>query len=180
MRRFLVILNLLVLSACATNQANKVRQSELDMSGGSYETKTWKDTLEFKRTSWFLGANLGYDVLIAKLDKNSPFAFWLGNNQEQYATNCRELYIALIYTNSMSMLYTFETPAAIRTQITQLGFEEVSISHFHANIRAHQIFGQWHLRNHKAAGFCYKKMSSRPQEIPLTLPGFETQNLLHK
>ena len=180
MRRFLIFTSIFIFIACASNQANKIRKSEVDMSGGTYKRKSWDDTLTFKRTSWYLGANLAYDVLIARLDKTSPFAFWLDNNQDQYATECREFYIALIYTNAMSILHNLETPAAIRNQITNLGFEEVSVSHFQANVRAHGVYGDWHLKSHKTMGFCYKNMSQIPDQIPISLPGFNMQNILHK
>ena len=178
MRRVLTIGFIIILAACASNTTNRVSKTNVSMSGGEYEQKSWDETLEFKRTSWYIGASLAYDIMIARLDKQSPFRYWLENNQEKLITECKDLYVALIYTNSMSNLLKLQSPAYIRKQITDIGFEEVTMASFQANMSAHNIFGQWHLRNHKFSGFCYKKMSSIPEQISISLPGFKTRNIL--
>lgn len=179
MRGFIKLLPLFLLMACATGPTNKVRQKTVTLTGGVYERKAWDDSLNFSRTSWYLGASLSYDVWLVKLDKNSPFRFWMGNNKEDYA-NCREFYAGLFYSNTMSTQINVESVAAIKKQISDLGFEEVSLNNFKANISAHSVYQDWHLRNHRVAGFCYKKMSSIPSEIPITLPGFKTINAIVK
>ena len=177
MRGFITIFLLLLVSSCASGPSNKVRQKEIGITGGNFERKSWDDTLTFNRTSWYIGASLSYDLWLAKIDKSSPFTNWLESNKNQYG-ECREFYVGLIYTNNLSTSVSLESPASIKKQITELGFDEVSISPFKSHLSAHIVSQQWHLRNHKVAGFCYKKMSSIPKEIPISLPGYKTINAL--
>lgn len=177
MHRFISIIILLLFSSCASGPVNKVRQKEIELTGGIFERKSWDDTLSFKRTSWYVGASLSYDIWLARIDKNSPFTYWMENNKEQYGS-CREFYVGLIYSNSASNLVDLESPASLKKQFADLGFEVVSLSQFRSHLAAHTVFQQWHLRNHRITGFCFKKPSSIPKEIPIFLPGFKTINIL--
>lgn len=177
MRRYISLIILLFVSSCAVGPSNRINQTEINISGGNYKRKSWDDTLYFKRTSWYIGAIMAYDLWIAKVDKNSPFRYWLESNKEDYAS-CSEFYIGLIYSDNGSILLDLESPASIRKQISELGFEIVSTPQFRMYLAAHTVFQQWQLKRHKISGFCYKKMAGAPKEIPISLPGFKTINIL--
>lgn len=180
MRRFLIYTFLLSLISCAMGPANSTKQTHISVTGGNYQQKSWDDSLVFKRTSWFMGATMAYDILITKLDKNSPFSYWLESDQDKFANECSEVYIALIYSYIGSINLDIQSTARITKQISDIGFEEIAAASFRNNIGAHNVFNMWHLGHHKIAGFCYKKLSGAPQEIPVAMPGFKTINILSK
>jgi hypothetical protein len=165
--------------SCATSE-NLVRQSNVIFPGGSFKERTWNDKLDFRRTSWYISSTLAYDVLIARLDSTSPFSLWLESNQKMVADNCRDFYVMLMYTNTNSLILDLESPSEIRKQMTDIGFEEVSIAAYRSYLAAHPIFSDWHLKNHKIAGFCYKNLSNVPKQIFLSLPGFKSIDIISK
>lgn len=184
MQRILIVLTLMAFVGACASSSSRATHSKVTMTGGHYQLKSWDDTLIFSRVSWYIGAIMGYDVLMAKLDKTSPFANWLGNDKEKISNECHDFYITLIYTNTNSMMLNLASPADIKKQIVDLGYEEVSILDFKTNMAAHDIYGQWHLNNHKFSGFCYKHKSNKnisviPKQIPISLPGFKTQNIVN-
>lgn len=177
MRGFIVLIVLVFITSCASGPTNKTSQKEIDLTGGLFERKSWDDSMTFKRTSWYIGATLSYDIWLAKIDKSSPFTNWMENNKEANS-ECREFFVGLIYSNNASTLVNLQSVANIKKQITELGYEEVTLSNFKSHLATHDVYQQWHLRNHRLAGFCYKKMSSIPEEIPVSLPGFRTINII--
>lgn len=177
MHRFITILLLLAFSSCASGPINKTQQNDIHMTGGHFERKSWDDTLVFKKTSWYLGATLGYDLLLTRIDKSSPFNNWLESNSKD-VQNCKEFYVGLIYSYNRSLMFDLESPVYIKNQISELGFKEISIPQFRSHLAAHTVFQQWNLKRYKIAGFCFDKMSSIPKEIPISLPGFKTINVL--
>lgn len=177
MCRFITVFLLLLISSCASGPSAKIRQKDISFSGGNFEYKSWDDSLKFKRTSWYVGATMAYDLWLARIDKNSPFTYWMENNREQYQ-KCREFYVALLYTSRGSRLLDVESPVFIKKQIAEVGFETVTLSQFRNHMAVHTVFQQWNLKKYKIAGFCYNKQSPLPKEIPITLPGYNTINAL--
>lgn len=180
MRGLIKFLPFFLLIACASKgPTNTIRQKKTTLSGGVYERKSWDDSLEFSRSSFYIDTTLAYDIWLTRLDKNSPFFNWMGSNKTT-ALECREFYVGLIYSNTISTQINIASVTSIKAQINKLGFTEMVMPDFKRHISAHNVFQNWHLRGHKVAGFCFSKMSSIPKEIPINLPGFNTINAVVK
>lgn len=172
----LTIVLSLVVSCASTTSNNKTTHTNVRFSDGVYEDKQWSEDLDFYRTSWYKGATLSYDLLLAKVDKSSPYANWFESSKDSYANKCKRFYVGLLYSSDLE-------PASItriKSQISNKGYKTISISQFKSHISSHYVFEQWHLQRHKVVGFCYEGIGEPADRINITLPGFKEENVLSK
>lgn len=176
MYRLIALLSLsLFIGSCATSSpVNKISKSEIVFNGGVYKNLEWDDKLVFKRTSWHYEAKLNYDLLITKLDFNSPFANWLEGGKESLKERCKELYIGIVYASYSAS----STAAALKNEVAENGFSRVSLAPFKIQIAAHHVFKGWNLYSHKVIGFCRETESMNSSKIMVTMPGFKETNIL--
>jgi hypothetical protein len=178
MRGLIIVMGVIafITSCASTRSNNKVTHTDVTFTDGVYKDKEWDEDLDFYRTSWYKGATLTYDLLLAKVDKNSAYANWLESSKESYGKKCKEFYIAMLYSGDQEPT----SIAKIKSGITNSGFKEVSVAQFKAHISSSYVFEQWHLQRHKLVGYCYEGIGSPEDFINITLPGFKEENVLPK
>lgn len=177
MRRYISLLIMVIVVACASGPTTQINQTLITFTGGNFHDKSWDDSLKFHRTSWYLGATLVYDLWLAKVDKDSPFTYWMGSNRENNL-KCREFYIGLFYAYTYSIQIKLESPTYIKNQIRELGYDDVALTHMSSYLSTHRVFQQWNLKFHKLSGFCYNKLTPPPKEMYINMPGFKSVNVL--
>jgi hypothetical protein len=173
--KYIFYLTLIIVWGCSSYKGhNRVDRMDVRLIGGVYGHKKWDDSFVLKRTSFYDGARLLHDVLIAKLEKSSPFYAWLGK-QKSIFVDCNEFYIALFYKDMN--LFRGVPISYMRDQIIEAGFNEVSVQDFSYYLREHYAFKQWGLVDHKVFAYC-NRSGVKTQKIHMTMPGFERVNLL--
>lgn len=159
--------------SCSTYRGqNRITDGKVKFPGGVYEDKTWNETLTFKRKQFYMGATLYYDILAAKIDKDSPFMNWLGENKAS-ALRCDEFYVLLIYRNIRRAV----PEATVLNQIEKQGGEVTSLPDFKRNIRGHFVSDEMHFLGHKNRGVCFKS-EAEVDSIEVSLPGFQQTDLI--
>ncbi len=157
--------------SCATNLSeNVIRESSATITGGRFQDQEWKDVLNFKRTSWFRGANLQYDFYLAKLDKNSPFMQWSEGSLGSLTTNCESLFLSFQYSKDSGII----PYSLVRDNLEKSGFKKIDLSRFVGHLRSHPSYENYSLRSYKVDGYCGEVNA----KISLSLPGFKQANIL--
>ncbi len=165
------ILFVFLFVACATNSSRRpVHNTQVKLSGGTYQDKEWEDELIFNRTSWFKDATMTHEILLSKLDSHSPFKSWLGS-EEGSLDKCSIFYIALVYSD----INAKHNNGFIINQLESNGLKEISILDFSHHVKAHQNTQDWNLSKHKVVGLCHSKVVEKG--IKVEIPGFKTQVL---
>jgi len=178
MRGLITVVSMMALfiSCASTRSNNKVSHTNIRFPDGVYKDKQWDDDLNFYRTSWFKGATLSYDLLLTKIDKNSPFANWLEDSKETYQKDCKQLLVGIFYSGRSEPA----SLAEMKAQVLKLGYKEVSVNAFKDHISSHYVYEQWHLKTHKLVGFCYEGMGTPSEFINISIPGFNEVNVYLK
>lgn len=145
--------------------------SHFDLEGGVSQKRVWEDTLQFKRISWYQQTSLVYDLSWVKLDRKSPFYYWLSAGEKRIADSCAAFYIALDYTLDAVKLSHME----IKSQLQQQHIEEVPIKNFITELRNHPQYRSANLGYYKIRGYCSKRIIS--SQIKIKLPGFQEVTL---
>ena len=162
---------ILLLAACATNSSRRpVYKTQVKLIGGTFQDKQWQDELIFSRTSWFKDATMSHEVLLSKIDMNSPFKSWFGSEQN-YLKKSSIFYIALVYSD----INAKHNNAFVINQLESNGLGAVSILDFSHQIKAHQNTQDWNLSKHKVIGLCHKNVVE--STIKVDIPGFKSQVL---
>lgn len=160
-------------AACSTYRGqNRIQEDLVRFPGGVYQDKTWSETLVFKRTQFFIGATLYYDILAAKLDERSPFMNWLGETKSD-ALQCESFYVFMFYRNPRRAV----PQRSILDQLERQGGDIVSVMDFRRNLREHYVSDEMHFLGHKARGVCFKS-PRMAEKLEISLPGFNKTNLL--
>lgn len=168
----IVFFSFLVLVGCAVNQTrHKIYGQEISFRSGVFEDKSWDDSLSMNRVSWYQDANVSYEILLGKLDQNSPFANWLGADRLKLAT-CADFYIGAIYTGINAVYGS----SYLLNELKKSGLEEISILDFSLQLKSHQNFKDWKLGRHHIYGFCAKN-KNHPAVI-VNIPGFKPHKML--
>jgi|LULF01.1.fsa_nt_gb hypothetical protein len=171
MYRLLFIIFLLMTSCSSVETRRITYASDLVLNGGRYEDKSWDESLEFKRFSWYQDATLNYDILITPLTSTSPFSNWLGSDKN-LLQQCSEFFIALVYADVNS---SGGNSLLINELTTDEQIVEKTLLDFSNQIKAHPNIIDWKIFNYKVVGLCSK--STNPSKFHVTVPGFTTQKI---
>lgn len=154
-------------SCSSSRTRNRVYTSELAFKGGVYKAQEWSNSLNFKRISWFRDSSIVYEILVAKLDKESPFISWLEKDKAEI-DRCDEFYVGIYYADLNAPHGSFMIPS----QLKAAGLEERSILDFSDQVKAHENYKDWNLEKHRVRGFCKRKGTNT--ETIVTIPGYKS------
>lgn len=172
--KFIISIAILVLtSSCASNSTRRpILKTEVTIRGGSYDGKQWDDKIIFQRISWYRDATATHEVLTTKLTGESSFSNWLGSDKLQLST-CQELRVVMVYASASAE----QGASHLLSEMTQGGFEQISLLDFSQEIKAHHNFHDWNLQRHKIYGLCLKQ-GQTDKSINITIPGFKNYKVL--
>jgi len=159
------IFTLILICACSTQSNNQVTKDDIYFQEGIYKEKKWSDTLHFRRASWFQELFLIYDLMFAKLDKNSPFMNWFSASELEMINSCGTAILGLKYSYSSNKISHVQFNRVMETQ----GFREFLVPDFLYNLRVHPDMEKFNLQKHKVAIFCHPK---EIQSIMVSFPGY--------
>ena len=164
---------LVALIGCSTYRGqNRIQENTVKFPGGVYKDLSWDDSLVFKRTQFFIGATLYYDVLAAPLNSGSPFLNWVGDAKDEVA-KCDRLYVLMLYRNIRRAV----PQRNVISQVEAQGWSVVSLHDFERNLREHYVTDEMHFLGHKVIGLCHTG-GGESNEMELFLPGFKRVDLL--
>ena len=167
-----ILLLLLMGVSCSTinNSRKDFTKSELSLRGGVSASREWSDDLTFKRYSWYKETVLNYDILLAEINKDSPFIDWMESDLPKME-GCHKFYIGLFYTRALATYSSVNLISKIEAQ----GYEDFILPDFRDNFQAHPNAMDWEIVNHKLVGLCQKNSSTG--SIKIKIPGFKMHKL---
>ncbi|MBC76387.1 MAG: hypothetical protein CME64_10270 [Halobacteriovoraceae bacterium] len=168
-----LLLALTVVSCAGTYRGqNRIQESTITIHGGVYKDLEWDEDLELKRTSFFQGANMHYDVMISELNKDSEFKNWLGSD-EKLLQSCNQFFVALLYRNQLRGV----GHSTVIEQLRGLGREIVEIPSFKSNFRQHYMAKEMNFIPYRVKGICVESAGSL-DKLEIFIPGFKQQDIL--
>lgn len=170
MKLLLISLSIFFFGSCSSlSNLNQVSESLLTLKGGQSDHQKWEEKLSFKRYSWYKGATLKYDLLVAKLDQDSKFYNWLGRSEKSQLSKCDSFYVVLTYAASLRSAKTSSS------QLTQnfdvVGLKKITLPIFSSSLRNHYFTLQWNLKKHNIRGVC---KTNNLSDIEVHVPNYET------
>lgn len=174
--KYSILTMLFILNSCASSykSLNETIQGEVDFKTGTYQDTTWSDSMIFQRTSWYRGLSMGYDLLLHRLDRQSPFAKWLEESEKEYLNNCHPLVIGIMYSSRNSPT----TIAKLKKEITDQNYEEINLINFKEYIKNHPTYQLYNLWTHQISAFCGKHIIDGKNEIYVSIPNFKKIKVL--
>ena len=151
---------------------NRIQESNINIRGGVFKDMEWEDELRLKRTSFFQGANIHYDVLIGELSKDSPFGNWLGNDKN-LLNSCDQFFVIMVYRNQRNSI----GHTTVVEQLRSLNRDVVEIPSFRTNFNQHYLSKEMNFKPYLVKALCVKS-PEKLGELNLFIPGFKQQNIL--
>ena len=172
---FSMFFTVFMLQGCSSFQNfNETVSGNVSFKGGRFEEFSWEDEMNFHRTSFYKGATMAYDVLLHRLDRNSPFAKWFDSSEKEYLKKCHKLLIGIFYAESMQPT----SVAYLSKEIEKQNFKEIIVPGFNQHIKNHPSYQQYFLFSHKVIAFCGEDIIGREKPITMALPGFNKLKVL--
>ncbi len=174
--KFYLSLVFLILSSCSSYSLNKTKGSNFSLKGGVVGNKKWSDSLKFKRTSWYKGTTMFFDVSIASLDKNSPFLNWLSSAEVRERASCKHFYLVLSYAHDPELI----SNKSFLLKLIDQGYSRVSLNSFSKNLKLHPEFS-YLFNNYSIYGICHPGPISIKKNKPslmVSFPGFTSINII--
>ena len=97
MKRIISISLILLMASCSSLTKNMTKQGEFSIRSGYHKDISWDDSLTFDRYSWYHEWTLHLDVMMAKVDKNSPFYSWFSRSEKGLMNRCQDAYVTMSY-----------------------------------------------------------------------------------
>ena len=170
MIRFLILVILLI--SCTTLSKNQVQYGSLSLRGGTSGTKIWRDSLHFKKVSWYQELVLLYDSYIASIDEENPFINWLSPASKDLVKSCKEFYITLNYAQNSSKISRWMFYKEMRRN----GFRKIELPLFEKNALLHPEWENLSLTHYEVTGLC--RMHSENESVMVSFPGYMEAELL--
>jgi hypothetical protein len=169
--RTLLISLILFLGSCTTLNKNLVKEGSYDISGGVYKNMKWDDSLTFKRVSWFKELTLTFDVFYTPVPKESPFYSWFSEDEKKLMSKCVDSLVALTYAWDPMQISRND----FYTRAEELGYERLSIPHFHSQVKMHPNFARINVYLYKTSLLCRKNLGA--EKLVISFPGFSSVTL---
>ena len=168
MKSFLSGLICLSFISCAAIQTeNRVGHSTNSFSGGTFGDQSWSERLNFKRTAFYRGTSLSFDVYFSHFEPSSKFSAWLSIPEKNMVAECGTFLLSLDYNNWNSLIHHSD----LRAEMEKNGYKEVKLPHFEKQLRAHPNFLDWNLQSYRVQGYCKKTIGTN-EPVELSFAGF--------
>lgn len=174
MKYYSVLILLLIAGCSSLSSLNQVTSGSLILKGGKSKSLAWDDSLVFKRHSWFKGATLKYDVLSAKLDRESSFYNWLGQSERSQFFECPNYYITIVFA-SKAINATRASKVQLMSNFDLVGLKRISIPIFESYFRNHQFSQNWNLQQYSLYGMC---KTNNLTDVEVNIPNYSTVKVL--
>ena len=172
MKKLFFLLLLIITSCSYQGSKNRISVSSSNFDGGIKNKKEWDESLKFKRISWYTGASLTYDLLIAELKADSNFRNWLSEGEEALVKECNKLFIGVIYSNVVDA----RSIVTITSQIEAMGTKRLTLPVFSRHLKGHASFPDRNLDQHRIIGFCSIPAIPKTTKV-IEIPGFVSTKL---
>ena len=166
MKAFLSLCLIFVFS-CSNLEKNMVKNGDLIIKGGVFQSQEWNDNLKFTRYSWYKELTLVFDLLLTKLDHKTPFYAWLSNSEKEALAQCRESMVVVTYVwdpDKINRGMFFE-------QTERLGYERLSLPNFKRHLKMHPNYEALSLQLYNIEALCKKQSST--EQFAIRFPGYK-------
>lgn len=168
MKIFLLLISFTLLTSCSNLSKNFVKTGEFELRSGKANDKEWDDDLLFKRFSWYKELTLVFDLLIVKVDENSPYYNWFSEGEKKAMKKCKQSYVAVSYFQDGRRISVKD----MYNQFEALSHSRFAMPGFRANLKMHPDYEILRLQLYKVDGFCQESFQDNP--LKLAFPGFNS------
>ena len=158
---------LILLFACSSVGDKKTLRDEVIFQGGRFKQDVWKESLNFKRVSWFSRSTLEFDFYLAEVSTDSKFNQWFSGGERKYISECGKIYISLSTSNRSRVL---SDPMYV-SQMKKNNLSEIITPNFLDHLRLHPDYVRWNLTMYRPRLFCGGK---NIDIVTIDFPSFET------
>lgn len=161
---FLMFLFLLV--GCSNLSNNLVKEGDFSIVGGVQKNKTWNNSLDFERYSWFHELTLFLDIMATDIDEKSPFYNWFSKSEKKLLSPCKNRKIILLYQFDSKKI----TKGMFLSEVKKTGFREIRVPEFTKALNMHPDHEKHSLQLYKTFALC----SSGPERVAkISFPSFK-------
>lgn len=161
----------LLIFGCSSWSKNMVKEGNLIFRGGRIDNHQWKDSLIFKRTSWYKELTLVSEILITEVDKNSPFYDWFSASEKRSLEECKQKYVVAAYFLDGKGL----SKEDFLSQAFSQGLEKKILSTFEKQLRMHPDSELVSFGLYKVFALCSN--FSDKKDIIVNFPGYNSIKL---
>lgn len=152
LKTIMTLMLLLIISSCGRLSHNLVNSDKMIMRDARINGEDVKTTLNWNRYQWFAQATMHYDLLLAQMDKDSPYFQWFSPQTQKDLLACGRFFISAKY----AFLDTAISHGNIRNQFIEQGVEEIVPTDFLVPFRSHYFFFRYALNRYKIVALCQK------------------------
>jgi len=166
MKKLLLSILLLSLGACSNLTKNNVKEGDFKVRNGQSADKTWKETLIFKRLSWYQELTMQYDLMLASVEGASEFRNWFSPDEISQVNKCNDFKVVIAYSFDTKVLpYSY-----FNRQLDLADYKKIEIPEFAKKLRQHPDSSEFSLNLYTIYGICKTSNTNKPLE--LELPGY--------
>ena len=166
--RLAVFILIFLTFGCATNTKNNIVQGSFSLNGGSLNSQTWVDSLEFERKSWFNEITLILDVYSVKIDSKSPFFKWFSSSNQKEITKLKDFKLMLIYTLDSDKI----SKKDFDEELLANGYQVMNLPEFEKHFKFHSQFVENSFKLYKVLGY-YSENGNKFGQLKINFPGFK-------
>ena len=163
--------------SCSTLSRNQVKTGHLTLKGGVHHSQSWSDRLTFKRYSWFKELSLIFDLLIAPIERKSPFYAWFSSSEKERLARCPQALLYLTYAQDSKKIGRNH----FLQQMEEFGYSRMALTSFTRHLRMHPNYYDLGLKSYRVAGLCLDRVDTpfKGENIVIRFPGFYQTELHH-
>lgn len=158
-----LILIFILAIGCGSLTTNLVNEQEVSAYDVIVNGNLIKAELKFKRFSWFKEANMTYDLLFARLEKDSAFYHWYSTDEKETLEECAMVFVGIHY----SMDAKYISHRRVINELESQGAEEIVALDFNQQLKLHPIYEREALQRYRVRTYCFKAPIS---ELKMNLP----------
>jgi len=169
-RLCLSLIFLALFSACSNMSQNLTMGDSSIISGGVFEDREWDETMKFRRMTWFKELSMLFDVRLAELNLDSPFANWMTEDEKKTVRDCGHFLISLSYALDSKRL----SQSMYKKQMVKNGYRPIYLPNFSTHLKLHPDYSKSTLKLYRIVGYCSPNIARN--EVSISFPGYKDQS----
>jgi hypothetical protein len=167
---FLIVASVLA-SSCSNLSKNTVKEGHYLVRNGAIADKTWNETFDLTRASWYHEMTLQFDIMVGKITPQSGFNFWFSPAELAQVNACADFRVFLAYSlDTKAIPYSL-----VNSQIEAAGFKKIDLIEFKKHFMQHPDAEMNSMRLYQLYGICKTVSDGKP--LIFNFPGFSEKTI---
>ncbi|MCO4795188.1 MAG: hypothetical protein KC493_15835 [Bacteriovoracaceae bacterium] len=168
LKSFSLIFLIFSLASCSNLSKNFTKKGDFYLRGGHFQNSKWSKSLKFDRYTWYHEVTMLYDMMLTKVDSDSPFYDWFSNSEKKLLASCTDFYLMLDYSLDSKKV----SKKMVENDAKRSGFQKIVLRDFEKHLLNHPDVEELSLQLYETSGLCYRGEISNREKILVRLPGF--------